>query len=253
MFNLAQWFEMFWVHELINRWKWKLLCTLTMSLTLSTTSAHLAASECSFKAFSSSSNRHSKMEEIWDTWRHKHEIKQRKIHIFFIPVCWSLAPLWRTRLQAWGWTVCRCCSSSVLTGWPCSPALDALHDGSSARWWPRASPHVHIARAAWPSGTCAPLWKWGGLEDLSVERTERKSIAKYCEEDERVSHSLCVCWGTWSRKSMRQRWAFILSSNWCSRISDVSVNPAPSTRQNTQTYISTGVHNEQLLPLDLPS
>lgn len=175
--NMAQWFEMFWVHDFKNRWKWKLLCTLTMSLTLSTTSAHLVSSECSFKAFSSSSNRHSKMEEIWDTWRHKHEMKQRKMHIFFIPVCWSLAPLWRTRPQAWGWTVCRCCSSSELTGWPCSPALDAWHDGSSARWRPRASPHVHIARAAWPSGTCAPLWKWGGLEDLSVERTKNE----HCE------------------------------------------------------------------------
>lgn len=50
------------------------------------------------------------------------------------------------------------------------------------------------------------------------------------------SHRLCGYWGTWSRKSMRQRWAFILSSNWCSRISDVSVNPAPSTGQNTQSW-----------------
>ncbi len=89
MFNLAQW----WVHEFKNRWKWKLLCTLTMSLTLSTTSAHLTSSECSFKAFSSSSNRHSKMQEIWDTWRHTHEMKQRKIHIssFQFAEVWHLS------------------------------------------------------------------------------------------------------------------------------------------------------------------
>lgn len=158
-----------------------------MSLTLSTTLAHLEASGCSFKAFSSSSNRHSKMEEIWDTCRDTHEMNQRETHILhwsWMNGCWSLAPLWRTCPQVWGWMIFRCCSSSGLIRWLCSPARDAWHDGSSARWRPRASLHVHIARVELPSGTSAPLWKWGGLEDLSVEQTERKNTVERCVKDQ---------------------------------------------------------------------
>lgn len=165
-----------------------------MSLTLRTTSAHLAASGCSFKAFSSSSNRHSKMEEIWDTWRDTHEINTCSSLEFDERGGWSLAPLWRTRPRAWGWLISRCCSSSGLRGWLCSTARDAWHDGSSARWRPRASLHVRIARVVLPSGKSALLWKWGGLEDLSVEQTERENTAESCVRDETcLTDCVCVC------------------------------------------------------------
>lgn len=189
MLDLAHWFDC------MIKWRGeKNLGTLTMSLTLRTTSAHLAASGCSFKAFSSSSNRHSKMEEIWDTWRDTYEINTCSSLEFRWTRGWSLAPLWRTRLRAWGWLIFLCCSSSELIGWLCSTARDAWHDGSSARWRPRASLHVRIVRVAWPSGTSALLWKWGGLEDLSVEQMERKNTAESCVRDGRcLTDCVCVC------------------------------------------------------------
>lgn len=101
--------------------------------------------------------------------------------------CWSLAPLWRTRRRVWGWMVFWCCSSSGLIGWLCSPAQDAWHDGFSAQWRPRASLHVHTVRVSLLLGMSAPLWKWGGLEDRSVEQTEGKTLLNTVWRIKRVS------------------------------------------------------------------
>ncbi len=162
---------------IINRWKWKLLCTLTMSLTLSTTSAHLAASECSFKAFSfliqqtlkdGGDLRHLET-QTWD--------KAEKNTYILHSVCWS--PGTSLKNTSAGVRLDSMSGVALLQCWQDGRVHQLWMLGmmvSSARWWPRASPHVHIARAAWPSGTCAPLWKWGGLEE-PVCRADRKKEA----------------------------------------------------------------------------
>lgn len=48
---------------------------------------------------------------------------------------------------------------------------------------------------------------------------------------------VCVCVFTWSRKSMKQPWAFILSSSWWRMMSEVRGNPALSGRTGTETFV----------------